>query len=77
MKKINKQHKTRLHSRNKNREKYDISALTTSNPELKNHIIPNRSGGKSIDFSNPLSVKMLNQALLNHYYGIKSWEFPD
>ncbi len=77
MKKINKQHKTRLHSRNKNREKYDISALTTSNPELKNHIIPNRSGGKSIDFSNPLSVKILNQALLNHYYGIKRWEFPD
>ena len=77
MKKINKQHKTRLHSRNKNREKYDISALTTSNPELKNHIIPNRSGGESIDFSNPQSVKILNQALLNHYYGIKSWEFPD
>jgi len=72
-----KQEKSRLHSRNKNREKYDIGALLISNPKLKDHIIPNRSGEKSIDFSNPLSVKVLNQALLNHYYGIKSWEFPD
>jgi 23S rRNA (adenine1618-N6)-methyltransferase len=69
--------KSRLHPRNKNREKYDLSALIKCNPELKKHIIPNRSGGDSIDFSNPLSVKVLNRALLNHYYGIGSWEFPD
>ena len=72
-----KQEKSRLHSRNKNREKYDIGALIISNSKLKDHIIPNRSGEQSIDFSNPLSVKILNQALLNHYYGIKNWEFPD
>ena len=72
-----KQEKSRLHSRNKNRDQYDIGALLISNPKLKDHIIPNRSGEKSIDFSNPLSVKILNQALLNHYYGIKIWEFPD
>jgi 23S rRNA (adenine1618-N6)-methyltransferase len=71
------QEKSRLHSRNKNRDKYDIGALIISNPDLRDHIIPNRSGGKSIDFSNPLSVKILNQALLNHYYGISNWEFPD
>ena len=73
----NKQEKSRLHSRNKNREKYDLSALTTSNPELKNHIIRNKFGITSIDFSNPIAVKILNKALLNHYYGIKNWEFPD
>ncbi|WP_297704298.1 23S rRNA (adenine(1618)-N(6))-methyltransferase RlmF [uncultured Eudoraea sp.] len=73
----NKQKKARLHSRNKNRERYDLSALTTSNPELKNHIIPNKFGEDSVDFSNPLAVKLLNKALLNHYYGIKNWEFPD
>ena len=73
----NKQKKTRLHSRNKNRERYDLSALTTSNPELKNYIIPNKFGVESVDFSNPLAVKLLNKALLNHYYGIKIWEFPD
>ena len=69
--------KSRLHSRNKNRDKYDLSALTICNPELKKHIVPNRSGGDSIDFSNPLAVKVLNRALLNHYYGIENWEFPD
>lgn len=69
--------KTRLHSRNKNRERYDLGALTTSNPELKNYIMPNKFGGESVDFSNPIAVKLLNKALLNYYYGIKYWEFPD
>ena len=69
--------KSRLHPRNKNREKYDLSALTLCNPELKKYIVPNRSGGDSIDFSNPLAVKVLNRALLHHYYGIENWEFPD
>jgi 23S rRNA (adenine1618-N6)-methyltransferase len=69
--------KSRLHSRNKNRDKYDLSALTICKPELKKYIVPNRSGGDSIDFSNPLAVKVLNRALLNHYYGIENWEFPD
>ena len=73
----NQQEKARLHSRNKNRERYDLSALTTSNPELKNYIMPNKFGVESVDFSNPLAVKLLNKALLNQYYGIKNWEFPD
>ena len=73
----NQQVKTRLHSRNINRERYDLSALTTSNPELKNYIITNKFGEESVDFSNPVAVKLLNKALLNHYYGIKNWEFPD
>jgi len=69
--------KTRLHSRNKNRERYDLDALTRSNPELKNHIKPNKYGADSVDFSNPIAVRLLNKALLNHYYGIENWEFPD
>ena len=69
--------KTRLHSRNKNRERYDLSALIVSNPELANYIKPNKYGDDSVDFSNPVAVKLLNKALLNHYYGIKNWEFPD
>ena len=71
------QEKTRLHSRNKNRERYDLDALISSNPELESFVKPNKFGGDSIDFSNPLAVKLLNKALLNHYYGIKNWEFPD
>ena len=72
-----KQEKSRIHSRNKNREKYDLSALMISNPELTMHIIPNKFGEKSINFSNPIAVKILNKALLKHYYGINNWEFPD
>lgn len=73
----NQQEKARLHSRNKNRERYDLSALISSNPEFKNYVKPNKFGVDSVDFSNPLAVKLLNKALLNHYYGIESWEFPD
>ena len=69
--------KTRLHPRNKNREQYNLGALTKSNPELKKFIKPNKYGAESIDFSDPRAVKLLNTAILNHYYGIKYWEFPD
>jgi len=73
----NKQVKARLHSRNKNRERYDLRALTNSNPELSEYVIKNKFGVETVDFSNPFAVKFLNKAILNHYYGIASWEFPD
>ena len=72
-----KEEKTRLHPRNKNRERYDLGALLVSNPELKNHVKPNKYGEDSIDFADPMAVKLLNKALLNHYYGIANWDFPD
>ena len=72
-----KQLKTELHPRNKNRERYDLDALLHSNPELVNYLKPNKLGEDSVDFSNPIAVKLLNKALLNHYYGIKHWDFPD
>ena len=68
---------SRLHSRNKNRERYDLNALTSANPQLKNHVGPNKFGDDSIDFSDPLAVKLLNKAILYHYYGIQNWEFPN
>ena len=69
--------KTRLHERNRNRDPYDLDALVNAIPKLKNHIKPNKYGGDSVDFSSPIAVKLLNQALLKHYYGINNWEFPD
>jgi len=69
--------KARLHPRNKNRERYDLRALTTAVPELLPHVRVNEFGAESIDFSDPRAVKLLNKALLNHYYGIKQWDFPD
>ena len=72
-----KELKSRLHSRNKNRERYDLTALIAVTPELKDYVKLNKHGDESVEFSNPKAVKLLNQALLHHYYGITSWEFPD
>lgn len=69
--------KPKLHSRNKNRERYDLNALENSFPELKKYIAVNKFGVETIEFSNPRAVKLLNQSILNHYYGIQYWEFPD
>ena len=69
--------KTRLHPRNKNRKRYDLNALITSNPELVNYVRSNKYGDDSIDYSNPVAVKALNKVILNYYYGIKNWDFPD
>lgn len=68
--------KTRLHIRNKNRERYDLNALKEAEPALSNHIKPNKYGDDSVDFASPEAVKLLNKALLNHYYGIRNWDFP-
>ena len=54
-----------------------MSALITATPELKKHVSPNKFGDDSVDFSSPLAVKLLNRALLSHYYGLENWEFPD
>jgi len=68
---------TRHHARNKNRDKYDLGALLISHPELADYVTPNKNGEDSVDFSNPMAVRILNKALLHHYYGIPNWEFPD
>ena len=68
--------KINLHHRNKNRERYDLKAMSVSNPDLIEYIQPNKIGVNSINFSDPAAVKMLNKAILNYYYGIEYWEFP-
>lgn len=76
IKKKSEKKKPQLHPRNKNRQRYDLKALITSNPELKEFIQPNKWGTNSIDFSNPIAEKTLNKAILHYYYGIAYWEFP-
>lgn len=71
-----KQTKARLHPRNKNRERYDLSSLIKATPSLKKYVVPNKYGVESVDFSDAAAVRLLNTAILNHYYGIKEWEFP-
>ncbi len=72
-----KQEKSRLHPRNKNSDRYDLTALATCTPKLAKFVKPNKYGVDSVDFSNPTAVKLLNTALLHHYYGIENWEFPE
>ncbi len=53
-----------------------MPALVQAKSELAHYIIPNKKGQDSIDFANPKAVKVLNAALLAHYYGIHYWDFP-
>ena len=68
--------KTRLHPRNRHRERYDFKPLIVSCPELAQFVRLNMYNDESIDFSNPDAVKMLNKALLKHFYGIDNWDIP-
>jgi len=68
--------KSKLHPRNKHRERYDFSSLIKSLPELAPFVKPNKYGDESIDFFDPDAVLMLNRALLKHYYHIDFWEIP-
>jgi 23S rRNA (adenine1618-N6)-methyltransferase len=76
---IKKEHpkvKSKLHPRNKNRERYDFKQLIGSSSELAPYVKPNIYGDESVDFANPDAVKALNKALLIYHYGLKYWDIP-
>ncbi len=68
--------KTRLHKRNKHRERYDFKEMIEKHPALASFVLPNKYGDQSVDFSNPAAVRTLNTALLMTYYDIKQWDIP-
>ncbi len=68
--------KTNLHIRNPHRSRYDFKALTKSCPELLPFVFINKYESQTIDFANPNAVKMLNRAILQHFYGISYWDIP-
>lgn len=68
--------KTILHPRNKHRSRYNFPELIKALPELYPFVAVNSYGGESIDFSDPAAVKLLNKALLKHFYGIDNWDIP-
>ena len=76
-KKVHPVEKTRLHTRNLHRERYDLKLLVSTSPELAQYVKMNLYNDESIDFANPEAVKALNQALLKHYYGIEQWDIPE
>lgn len=65
-----------FHPRNKHNENYDFKSLTETLPELKPFVQLNKFGNESVDFANPDVVKILNKALLKHFYHIESYELP-
>ncbi len=66
-----------MHPRNKNIGPYDLDQMVMAEPLLEKHITINPAGNKTINFSDPTAVKLLNKAILKHYYKISYWEFPD
>jgi 23S rRNA (adenine1618-N6)-methyltransferase len=69
--------KSNLHPRNLHRFRYDFEQLISSFSELKPFVFINKYDSQTIDFSNPKAVKMLNKAILKHFYGISYWDIPD
>ena len=65
-----------LHPRNRHRERYDFSLLIAGFPELAPFVKVNAYSDETIDFFDPEAVKMLNKALLSHYYDIGYWDIP-
>ncbi|MFN0213314.1 MAG: 23S rRNA (adenine(1618)-N(6))-methyltransferase RlmF [Saprospiraceae bacterium] len=75
-KKSHSEEKTRLHPRNRHRERYDFKRLVQHCTELAPFVKPNIYNNESIDFANPEAVKMLNTALLKLYYELQYWDIP-
>lgn len=68
--------KSKLHPRNKNRERYDLASLVKAFPDLATYVRRNKHGDKSIDFADPEAVKTLNKAILKYHYKIDHWDIP-
>lgn len=75
-KKKHPKEKGALHPRNKHHGRYNFKELAATCSELTSFIKINDYGDESIDFFNPEAVKILNKALLKHFYDINYWSIP-
>ena len=66
-----------LHPRNRHRSRYDMKALCLSCPPLQDYLVQTPAGEPSVNFADPQAVKMLNKALLAHFYGVAHWDIPE
>lgn len=66
-----------MHSRSKHNGRYDFQKLTASCPELKRFVAVNVYGDESVDFADPEAVKVLNRAIMIHFYGLRTWQIPE
>lgn len=66
-----------MHPKNLHKNGYPMDALCQAYTALKPFLVRAKSGKTSIDFTNPQAVKVLNAALLRHYYRLQYWDIPD
>ncbi|OVE55676.1 23S rRNA (adenine(1618)-N(6))-methyltransferase RlmF [Chryseobacterium mucoviscidosis] len=69
--------KSALHPRNLHRDPYDFEKLISCVPELKHYVFVNAYQSVTINFSLPKAVKLLNKALLLHFYNVQDWDIPE
>ncbi|MFZ6768442.1 23S rRNA (adenine(1618)-N(6))-methyltransferase RlmF [Undibacterium sp. Di26W] len=65
-----------LHPRNRHQGRYDFAALIKAEPALLSCLTENPAGEATINFADPLAVKLLNKALLQSSYGVREWDIP-
>lgn len=68
--------KSKLHPRNRHKQRYNFKLLLAENPALRKYIAVNKYGLETLDFFNTEAVKLLNQSLLKKDYGIAHWDIP-
>jgi 23S rRNA (adenine1618-N6)-methyltransferase len=67
----------KMHPRNQHNDKYNFPELIQAIPELGAFVKMNAYGNESIDFFDPMAVKLLNKALLKKHYGVANWDIPE
>lgn len=78
-KKRNSKEKGKIHPRNKHQGRYNLKELIVTCPALAPFVIINEYEEydiETIDFANPEAVKILNKALLEHFYEVRNWDIP-
>jgi 23S rRNA (adenine1618-N6)-methyltransferase len=69
--------KINMHPHNAHRNRYNFQELIKALPELAAYVSLNPYQEQSVDFKDPAAVKVLNKALLKHFYNITYWDIPE
>lgn len=65
-----------FHERSLHNSPYQFVKLMEATPELIPFVIKNPKGEQTINFYEPVAVKLLNKALLKYHYQIQEWDIP-
>lgn len=68
--------KSPFHPRNRHQGLYDFATLIRVEPALASLVSNNPAGLATINFADPLAVKLLNKALLHSSYSVRDWDIP-